>query len=70
MVRRTQSAKQEVTMYRDVVLKIAVILLQISVMIQDYYEIKENHTPPWWVFVPRLIAVTFPVAIFLIGGEK
>lgn len=57
-------------MCKETVLQIAVILLQISVMSQNYYEIKKDHTPPLWVLVPRLIAVTFPVAILFIGGEK
>ena len=57
-------------MCKDTVLQIAVALFQLSVMSQIYYEVKENHTPPLWVFVPRLIAVAFPVVILIIGGEK
>lgn len=57
-------------MCKEVLLQIAVALFQLSVMSQTYYEVKDNRMPPLWVFVPRLIAVTFPVVILLIGGGK
>ena len=44
---------------------VIIILLQVSIMIQMYWEIKTHNLPPLWVILPRAVAVTAPLLIFL-----
>lgn len=42
-----------------------IILLQVSIMLQMSWELKNGIMPPLWVLLPRVVAVTAPLLIFL-----
>lgn len=41
-----------------------IIMLQVSIMIQTYWELENGIMPPLWVLLPRAVAVTALLLIF------
>lgn len=46
-----------------------ITMLQVSIAISVYWELKNGIRTPTWVFLPRIVSVTAALLVFLMPGD-